>query len=103
MGLPFINKDKIAVAGWGLSDASYLIAIDDNSKIKNRDIPFWAAVAFYTQIVHNIKKQNAPLFFFSRLKGRQSITVALLTILSLEKSPYETNLKTYENAMHYFY
>jgi len=102
MGLPSINKDKIAVVGWGLSGASCLIAIDENSKIKNRDIPFRAAVAFYPFPVHDIEDQNAPLLVLIGEKDARASLVALRTILSLSKSPYETKLKTYENATHYF-
>jgi dienelactone hydrolase len=81
-----------------LGGSSSLLAIDDNSKIKNRGIPFRAAVAFYPSPVLDIKKQNAPLLVLSGEKDGRTSPVALRTILSLSKSRYETNLIIYENA-----
>jgi dienelactone hydrolase len=102
MGLPFINKDKIALVGWGLSGASSLIAIDDNSKIQNRGTNFSAAVAFYPFPAQEIRKQNAPLLVLVGEKDGVASAVALRTLLSLSKSQHEINLKIYKNATHCF-
>jgi dienelactone hydrolase len=98
MAIPSIDKDKISVVGWGQGAASSLIVIDDTSKIQNRGTPFRAVVAFYPLEVYDIKKQNAPLLVLSGEKAKFPSPATLRIIFSLSKSPYETELKIYENA-----
>jgi len=60
-GLPFVDRNKIALMGWSHGAWTILYAINEMFYIQNRGDPFRLAIAFYPYCGVPLRNLNAPL------------------------------------------
>jgi dienelactone hydrolase len=115
-GLPFVDRNRIAVAGWShggaltiasVSPQNYLVWANINltyaALTRKPEAPFRAAIAFYPWIcLAQLNDSEAPLLI---LAGEQDPFVPMAFLkknMPSEKTPHEVILKVYPGASHTF-
>ena len=96
-GLPFVDKDRIAVMGWSHGGQITLL-----TAFYNLERPFQAAVAFYPYCRRYLSGLNAPLLVL--IGDADDWTPARLCVemMPREKTSPEVMLKVYPGAFHGF-
>jgi dienelactone hydrolase len=101
--LPFVDRRKVAIAGWSIGGAAALKAIDRYFRDKGVS-PFKAAVAFYP-VCYPVYDPDTPLLL---LTGRKDELCIATAAEGLKRKYREQNWKTelsfkiYPNAYHSF-
>ena len=101
MGHPFVDKQKIGLIGWSQGATSALYAVNDSTSITDRKTPFQCAVSFYPYCT-GISHLNAPLLVLVGEKDIWCPSEYCKDLATSNKSPFEIELKIYENATHCF-
>lgn len=114
VGLPFIDRDRIAVAGWShggaitiasVSPGSYLVWATLNGAFSAQKPapPFRAAVAFYPWVsVAPLNDSEAPLLILAGDKDVVTPVASFKRNMPQEKTAHETILRVYNGAYHTF-
>jgi dienelactone hydrolase len=101
-GLPFVNRDQIALMGWSHGGWTTLFAIDETTYIRDRGDPFRLAIAFYPYCSIPLRNLDAPLLIL--IGELDDWTPAGMCQLRMPsgKTTRETTLKVYPHAYHGF-
>jgi len=101
-GLPFVDRNQIALMGWSHGGWSVLSAIDETISIQNRGDPFRVAIAFYPYCAVPLRGFNAPLMILiGELDDWTQPELCQLRMPS-GKTAHEIILKVYPEAYHCF-
>jgi dienelactone hydrolase len=101
-GVPFVNRDQIALMGWSHGGWTVLHAIDDMTSIRSRGDPFRMAIAFYPWCDRSLRDLNAPLLILTgELDDWCPAQMCFLRMPS-GKTTHEVTLKIYPQAHHSF-
>jgi len=101
-GLPFVNRNQIAIIGWSHGGMAVLVAIDEGVYMQNRGDPFRLAIAFYPLCTFPLRGLNAPLLILGgELDGVCPPQTCYFKMPS-GKTPHEIILKIYPQAYHIF-
>jgi dienelactone hydrolase len=101
-GLPFVNRNQIALMGWSHGGWTTLFAIDETIPIQNRGDPFRCAIAFYPYCSTYLRNLNAPLsILIGELDDWCPAQMCFLRMPS-GKTTHEAALKIYPQAYHCF-
>jgi dienelactone hydrolase len=115
-GLPFVDRNRVAVAGWShggaltiasVSPRNYLVWANINmtytTLARKPEAPFRAAVAFYPWIcLAQLSDSEAPLLILTGESDVVAPVAFLKANMPSEKTPYEVILKVYPGASHTF-
>jgi dienelactone hydrolase len=113
-GLPFIDRDRIAVAGWShggaitiasVSPGSYLVwaTLSGAFSAQKPAPPFRAAVAFYPWVsVAPLNDSEAPLLILAGDKDVVTPVASFKRNMPQEKTAHETIMRVYNGAYHTF-
>ncbi|MCX5914313.1 MAG: dienelactone hydrolase family protein [Deltaproteobacteria bacterium] len=115
-GLPFVDRNRIAVAGWGHGGALTIASVSPRNYhawasintaysvlARKPEAPFRAAVAFYPWIcVAQLNDSEAPLLILTGESDLVAPVAFLRANMPSEKTPYEVILKVYPGAYHTF-
>ena len=115
-GLPFVDRNRIAVAGWShggaltiasVSPQNYLVWANINmtyaALTRKPEAPFRAAVAFYPFIcVAQLNDSEAPLLILTGEADVVAPVAFLKKNMPVEKTTHEVILKVYPGAYHTF-
>lgn len=101
-GLPFVNRDQIALMGWSHGGWTTLFALDKPTPIRDRGDPFRLAIAFYPFCGFSLRELDAPLLILSgELDDWCPAQMCFLRMPSV-KTAHEIILKIYPQAYHCF-
>jgi len=115
-GLPFVDRNRIAVAGWSHGGALTIASVSPRNYLawatinltfatlsRKPEAPFRAAIAFYPWIcVAQLNDSEAPLLILTGDLDPFAPLAFLKTNMPSEKTPYEVILKVYPGASHTF-
>lgn len=96
-GLPFVDRDRIAVMGWSHGGMTVLQAL-----YKKKVRPFRAAVAFYPSCGKTLTDLNAPLLILIGEADDWTPSGHCVSSMPPEKGAYDVLLKVYPGALHGF-
>ncbi len=114
--LPFVDRNRIAAAGWGHGGALTIASVSPRSyhawasintaysvSARKPEPPFRAAVAFYPWIcVAQLNDSEAPLLILTGESDAVAPVAFLKANMPLEKTRHEVILKIYPGAYHTF-
>jgi dienelactone hydrolase len=115
-GLPFVDRNRIAMAGWGHGGALTIASVSPRNfhawasintayavSARKPEAPFRAAVAFYPWIsVAQLNDSEAPLLILSGEPDVITPVTFLRANVPSEKTPNEVILKIYPGVYHAF-
>jgi dienelactone hydrolase len=115
-GLPFVDRNRIAAAGWGHGGALTIASVSPQNYrawasintaysvlARKPEAPFRAAVAFYPWIcVARLNDSEAPLLILTGEPDLVAPVAFLKANMPSEKAPYEVILKVYPGVYHTF-
>ncbi len=96
-GLPFVDRERIAVMGWSHGGMTTLQAL-----YKEKAAPFRAAIAFYPSCRRVLTGLNAPLLILIGEADDWTPAERCVSMLPKEKGSSEVTLKVYPGAFHGF-
>ena len=99
-GLAFVDKNRIVLSGWGFGGGAVLRAVDPSVTLKNRDIPFKAAVAFYPMCDQPLMGFDTPLLVLNGELDDWHPAIRCTVIKGGSK--HEIFMKTYPGAYMFF-
>jgi dienelactone hydrolase len=97
-GLPFVNRDRIAVMGWSHGGGSTIFSILSTY----RDHPFKAAIAFYPYCSYSLKNLETPLLILTGEADDWCPARHCRNMMPAGESEHEVRLKIYPGAYHDF-
>ena len=101
-GLPFVNRNQIAIMGWSHGGWAVLSTIAEGTYIQNRGDPFRLAIAYYPYCSFPLRGLNAPLLMLGgELDDVCPPQMCNLRMPSGKTTP-EIILKVYPQAHHNF-
>ena len=113
-GLPFVDRNRIAVAGWSHGGALTIASVSSRNYsawaalnmayfARKPEAPFQAAVAFYPWIcVAQLNDSEAPLIILTGEVDVVAPVAFLKSNMPSEKTTHEVILKVYPGAYHTF-
>ena len=113
-GLPFIDRNRIAIMGWSQGGITTLSAISNAnyaywatvlagaSRSRKQEIPFRAAIAFYPFCQGELEDSNAPLLILVGELDNWTPAISCQMRMPSGKAAHEIILKIYPGAYHGF-
>jgi dienelactone hydrolase len=101
-GLPFVNKDRIAVMGWSHGGWTTLYTVNPKTHFCNRASPFRAAIAFYPYCDISLSGLEAPLLILIGDYDDWSPARMCSQMMPFRKTSNEVILKIYPKSYHGF-
>ena len=101
-GVPFVNRNQIALMGWSHGGWTVLHAIDDMTSIQSRGDPFRMAIAFYPWCDLSLRDLNAPLLILTGELDSWCPARNCQLRMPSGKTAREVTLKIYPQAHHCF-
>ena len=96
-GLPFVDRNRIAVMGWSHGGNTVLSVVD-----QKRDDPFRSAIAFYPYCNRPLLNFNAPLLILIGEKDDWTLAAECSLWMRSELAGHEVILKIYPDSYHGF-
>lgn len=101
-GLPFVNRNQIALMGWSHGGWTVLFAIDETMSIQNRGDPFRSAIAFYPYCSTYLRNFDAPLLILIGELDTWCPAAMCQMRMPSGTTTHEVVLKIYPQAYHCF-
>lgn len=101
-GLPFVNRNQIALMGWSHGGWTTLYAIDDTTYIQNRGNPFRSAIAFYPYCNQSLRGLDTPLLILIGELDDWCPASMCQSRMPSGATDHEVKLKVYPQAYHGF-
>jgi dienelactone hydrolase len=101
-GLPFVDRNRIAVMGWSHGGWTTLHAIQGKNRIQELGDNFRAAVAFYPYCDIQLEDLTAPLLILIGKRDDWCPTDKCSSVMPSGKAAHEVILKIYPEAYHCF-
>lgn len=101
-GLPFVDRNRIAVMGWSHGGWTTLHTISEKIRIEKRGDPFQAAVAFYPYCNISLEDLRAPLLILIGERDDWCPAAMCSNMMPSGKTANEVILKIYPGAYHGF-
>lgn len=101
-GLPFVNRNQIALMGWSHGAWTVLFATDQTSYIQKRGDPFRCAIAFYPYCSTYLRNLDSPLLILSGELDDWCPPGMCQMRMPSGKTTHEVTLKIYPQAYHCF-
>ena len=99
--LPIVDPEKIVVVGWSHGGMSTIASLTDHP-LKDRGVPFRAAVAFYPYCYQSMDKLNAPLLILTGEKDDWCLADQCVNFVPKDKTRYEVKIHVYPDSYHGF-
>lgn len=97
LGLPFVDRTRIALMGWGLGSMTTLSVVD-----QKRNDPFHVSIAFYPYCNRPLFDFNAPLLILHGEKDDWAPANTCSRGMRSAQTGHEVILKIYPDAYHGF-
>jgi dienelactone hydrolase len=101
-GLPFVDRNRIAVMGWSHGGWTTLHTISEKIRIEKRGDPFQAAVAFYPYCSISLEDLRGPLLILIGERDDWCPAAMCSNRMPSRKTANEVILKIYPGAYHGF-
>jgi dienelactone hydrolase len=101
-GLPFVDRNRIAVMGWAHGAWTALYAVGRTAPIQNRGDPFRAAVIFYPYCDESLEYLDTPLLILIGELDDWRPAALCSSRMPKRKTAHEVILKVYPGAHHAF-
>ena len=101
-GLPFVDKERIALMGWSHGGWTTLHAINPKITLQNRGDPFRAAIAFYPHCDLSLSQLDCPLLILIGDDDDWTPARMCSQMASSKKTLHEVTLKVYPKSYHGF-